>query len=223
MCLYILSSWTLQDTSILWHLLLGGRLINTTAEYITVGMCVMFGQKIQIWFQRDFRRLLASNIFLKGAVNFRIRRHSHWGISLQEIFWGRLSRNESLSESTAEMSFCPASGTHYKWYASATHPLRHWRSATVVTWCRCTIKGRDTCVKDLMRTKYASGLCFKHFMGFRISKWSLLNFFLDWCFWVVHMDMIDMQRRKMSKSNSFTDVHHFTYAPFGYGNFLKTV
>lgn len=67
MCLCTLSSWTRQDTSRVWHLLLGGRLINTTAEYITVGMCVMFCQKIQIWFQPDFRRLLASNIFFKRS------------------------------------------------------------------------------------------------------------------------------------------------------------
>lgn len=128
MCLYTLSSRTLQDTSKVWHLLFGGRLINTAAEYITVGMCVMFCQKIQIWFQRDFGRLLASNIYvLKEAVNIINKRYSHRGISLQDRFWVRLSRNES----TAGMSFCPASGTHYKWYASATHPLRRWRSATV--------------------------------------------------------------------------------------------
>lgn len=119
MCLYILCSCTPQETSKVWHLLLGGRLIKTAAEYITVGMCVMFCQMIQTWFQCDFRTLLVSNIyFFKEAVNFR-------NSSLQENFWGQLSRNEGLCI-TADISFCPVS-------ASATHPLRCWQSP-MVSW-----------------------------------------------------------------------------------------
>lgn len=198
MCLYSLSSCTLQDTSKVWHLLLGGRLINTTDEHITVKMCVMFCQKIQIWFQHNFRRLLASNIRSRKPQKEEVESE----VCLYRRFFGDDSAEMKVSESTAGMSSCPASGTHYKWYASATHPLRRWLSATV-PW-----RGADAPSKvgiPVKKTSWGPSLLLD--LAFNISRASGFpsdfcwktgkHFFVDWCFLAVLIDMKDMRCRKI--------------------------